>query len=180
MSADTTIEIAVGDTGLSLRMLIKAVGANNWWNFDTDTLEAYDAGDITDYGIAMTEDALGVYRAEMPAALPAGVYTVQVREGAGTVNDDLVASVEVGWDGSLLARISGVPAALLDQSNAVETGLTVRGALRAALAVLAGKASGAGTGTNTFRAAASDSKVRVTSTVDSAGNRSSVTLDTTP
>ncbi len=72
--------------------------------------------------------------------------------------------------------ISGVPAALLDDANAVETGLTVRGALRLALSALAGKLSGANTSTSTFRNAVADSKNRIVATTDATG-RTSVSTD---
>jgi hypothetical protein len=68
--------------------------------------------------------------------------------------------------------------ALLDRLNAIETGLTVRQTLRLITAVLGGKVSGAGTGSEVFRAT-DDSKDRVTVTVDSSGNRSNVTTDLT-
>lgn len=67
--------------------------------------------------------------------------------------------------------------ALLDRTDGIETGLTVRGALRLDTAVLAGKVSGAGTGTEVFRNAVADSKPRVTATVTAAGNRATITTD---
>ena len=60
--------------------------------------------------------------------------------------------------------------------SATEGTVTVRQALRLLLAVLAGKVSGAGTGTVVFRDV-NDTKNRVTATVDSNGNRTSVTRD---
>ncbi len=45
-------------------------------------------------------------------------------------------------------------------------------------AVLAGKVSGAGTGTETFRGI-NDDKDRVVATTDSSGNRTAITLDGT-
>jgi hypothetical protein len=85
--------------------------------------------------------------------------------------------------GSAMALTSGernsVADALLDRADAVETGLTPRGALRLALAALAGKLSGAATTTVTIRNAVADSKARITATVDADGNRSSVTTDVT-
>lgn len=67
----------------------------------------------------------------------------------------------------------------LDSASSIETGLTLRGFFRAAASVLFGKVSGAGTTTNVFRNAVADTKARVTSTVDTSGNRTSVTLDQT-
>lgn len=69
--------------------------------------------------------------------------------------------------------------ALLDRSNAVETGVTPRGALRIMGSVLGGKLSGAGTNTETFRNTVADSKDRVTATVDTSGNRTAITIDQT-
>lgn len=57
-------------------------------------------------------------------------------------------------------------------------GYNIEETLKLCLAVLAGKISGAGTTTIVIRAA-DDSKNRITATVDSDGNRSSVSLDTT-
>lgn len=55
-------------------------------------------------------------------------------------------------------------------------GYTLEEAMRLLLAVNVGEVSGAATATNVFRAA-DDSKARVTSTVDSSGNRTALTLD---
>lgn len=86
-------------------------------------------------------------------------------------------------DTSISSRLSGAlyenTDAFLDKANGVETGVTVRGALRLMLAVLAGKVSGAGTGTETFRNAVADSKPRVTAVVDTSGNRTTITTDQT-
>jgi len=66
--------------------------------------------------------------------------------------------------------------ALLDRVAGVEPGKTLRETLRLFAAVLLGKVSGAGTGTETFRDT-NDGTDRVVSNVDSKGNRSTVTLD---
>lgn len=58
----------------------------------------------------------------------------------------------------------------------VEGTLTLRQAIRLFLSALAGKSSGGGTATITFRDNA-DSKARITATVDADGNRTAVTLD---
>jgi hypothetical protein len=67
---------------------------------------------------------------------------------------------------------------VLDQEN-VETGLSVREALRLMAAALAGEISGAGTTTITIRNAVADDKDRIVATVDGDGNRSAVTYDLT-
>lgn len=67
--------------------------------------------------------------------------------------------------------------ALLDRADAVEVGLTPRGALRLQAAALAGELSGAATATVTIRNAVADSKDRIVATVDASGNRTAVTTD---
>jgi hypothetical protein len=70
-----------------------------------------------------------------------------------------------------------VAAALLDLANGVETGWTLRQALRIVAAVLAGKSTGAGSGTEAFRDL-TDTKARVTATI-SESNRTAITYDKT-
>jgi len=67
---------------------------------------------------------------------------------------------------------------ILDLSDGIESSLTLRGAVRIALAALAGKVSGAETTSVVFRNVG-DSKNRITATVDTDGNRSAVTTDAT-
>lgn len=69
-------------------------------------------------------------------------------------------------------------AALLDLANAIESGLTVRQAMRLIVAADAGKVSGGGTTTVTIRDIA-DTKDRIVATVDSDGNRTAITRDLT-
>ncbi len=66
--------------------------------------------------------------------------------------------------------------ALLDRSNGVETGFTLRQALRLVLSGIAGKISGAGTA-NVLIRDVNDSKNRISAVVDASGNRSTVTKD---
>ena len=68
--------------------------------------------------------------------------------------------------------------ALLDRVAGVETGLTVRQALRLLVGAFAGRLSGAGTGTETVRDY-NNSKNRLIYTVDVNGNRTGVTTDVT-
>lgn len=70
----------------------------------------------------------------------------------------------------------GDVAAVLAKGNI--DGYTLEEAQRIILAALAGAVSGGGTTTNTI-AAADGSKTRISATVDTSGNRSSLTLDAT-
>jgi len=74
---------------------------------------------------------------------------------------------------------SDTATALLDLTDAIESGLTPRNALRLISAASAGKISGAATPTVTIRNAVADSKDRVTATVDADGNRTAITTDLT-
>ena len=70
----------------------------------------------------------------------------------------------------------GFSAYLLD-TEIVETGLTLRQALRLVTAATAGKISGGGTATITIRNAVADGADRIVATVDTDGNRSAITYD---
>lgn len=78
----------------------------------------------------------------------------------------------------LTSAVSALPTTILDLSNGVETSITLRQALRLILAASAGKLSGAATTTVTIRNVG-DTVNRITATVDSDGNRTAVTTDTT-
>ena len=67
----------------------------------------------------------------------------------------------------------------LDITDGIESGLTLRQAMRVVAAACAGKASGLATATAVYRNAEADSKDRITATVDADGNRTAVTLDLT-
>jgi hypothetical protein len=74
---------------------------------------------------------------------------------------------------------TSVADALLDRADAVETGLTPRGALRLLSAAEAGVVAGAATATVTIKNAVANSKTRITATTDADGNRSAVSTDVT-
>ncbi len=81
----------------------------------------------------------------------------------------------------LAAERNAIADALLDRSNAVETGLTFRQMLRLTSAAIFGKVSGAtgAAGTVIFRNAIADSKARITCIHDQYGNRTTITVDLT-
>jgi hypothetical protein len=106
---------------------------------------------------------------------------------ASALAADAVAEIQSGLStlaaGAAMTLTAGerdsIAAALLDLANSIETGLTVRQALRIVAAAEAGKVSGGGTTTIVIRNAVQDSKARLTATVDSDGNRSAITYDLT-
>lgn len=69
----------------------------------------------------------------------------------------------------------GLATSLLD-NNDIDTGYSLRDALKIILAAVAGKVSGAETTTITFRNI-TDDKNRIVATVDTNGNRTSLTYD---
>lgn len=88
----------------------------------------------------------------------------------------LAASINVTGD---VLTSANVASAILDEPAGVETGLTVREALRLIAAATAGKISGAAGTTITIRNAIADGKDRIIATVDSDGNRTAITYDLT-
>lgn len=72
------------------------------------------------------------------------------------------------------AERNSIADAYLDRADAIETGLTPRLAHRYVASAAAGKVSGAGTGTETFKAAVEGSTTRLVVTVDSSGNRTGI------
>jgi len=91
--------------------------------------------------------------------------------GTGADPSDLINVIVAG---SLDADISGVAASVW--ATVLDAGLTATEITRLMIAVLAGKSSGGGTTTITFRNLA-DSKDRIVATVDANGNRTAVTRD---
>ncbi len=94
----------------------------------------------------------------------------------GAIDSDAIATGAIDADALAADAANAIADALLDRTAGVETSMTVRQAFRIVLAALAGKASGLATTTAVFRDT-TDSKDRITATVDTNGNRSAVTLD---
>jgi hypothetical protein len=129
------------------------------------------------------------YVGNFPAGIAApGEYAVQYYlNTAAAPGSPAIGTQEVWWNGSAaiypatpgdaMTLQSGerdsVAAALLDLANTID-GKTVRQALRIIAAVLAGKVSGAGSGTETFRSL-NDQIDRVVVAADAGGNRTNVT-----
>lgn len=106
-----------------------------------------------------------------------GKVRIRFTDGAFTLTSAVFAVDQIVVS-SMHPELTGseVAAAVLDEADAIETGWTLRKVMRIISAVLAGKVSGGGTGTEVFRDI-TDTKDRVTSTNDASGNRTSVTLD---
>lgn len=91
-----------------------------------------------------------------------------IRYGTGSLAGSFAPAVTL--------EAAGFSSYLLDQED-VETGLTLRQALRLVTAATAGKISGGGTSTITIRNAVADGVDRIVATVSSDGNRTAITYD---
>ena len=89
-----------------------------------------------------------------------------------------LATSQAAADDATLAAIAGISVPTVSDilAGVVEGSITLKGALRLAMSVLAARSTGGGTTTVSFRDQA-NTKDRVQATVDSNGNRSAVTLD---
>jgi len=85
-------------------------------------------------------------------------------------------SMSGSFSSAVVLEAQGFSDYLLDQQD-IETGLTLRQALRLVTAATAGKISGGGTATVTIRNAVADGADRIVATVDTDGNRSAITYD---
>jgi hypothetical protein len=145
------------------------------YTFDSDTETA--SASATE---ATNRD--GLYSAAF-TDLPADTYIVQLETAGGVVRSFFWVTTDTP---------TGIYQAYDQPSSSVDTtaianavlaagdidGYSLEEALKLCAAVLAGKVSGAGTNTITFRAA-DDSKDRIVATVTSEGNRTSLVLDVT-
>lgn len=141
-------------------------------------LTAVDNQDATRFGLSALPNAA----AEASGGLVTrgtGTGQITVASGAVTVgtNND-----KTGYTASTVSDKTGYTLssagidAILDRTDGVETGWTLRQTLRVMSSALAGILSGAATTTVTIRNI-TNSKARITATVDADGNRSAVTLD---
>jgi hypothetical protein len=133
---------------------------------------AINGANWTDYDIALTEVAAGIYLGNMPA-VAAGAYSYVVYEQAGVnpaTTDTIRGTGYLMWSGTAEVFQSG------DVYGIGEGTLDLQEMLRIILAAMAGKATGGGTTSIAFRDQA-DAKNRIAMTVDASGNRSAVTVD---
>jgi hypothetical protein len=116
----------------------------------------------------------------IPAALVGGKMDSSVSALANdTITAASIAADAIGASELAADAANEIADATLDRANAIETGLTLRQALRIVAAACAGKVSGAGTATVVIRNAVVDGTDRIVATVDVDGNRTAVAYDLT-
>lgn len=169
-----TPSVTVSDkTGFSL----SAAGVQAIWDALTSALTTVGSiGKLLVTNIDAAISSRSTYAGGAVASVTAAVTV-------GTNNDKTGYALTSAYDpAKTAAQPSDVPTAaanataLLDSTDAIETGWTPRKALRIILAALGGKLSGAATTTVTVRNA-TDTTDRITATVDASGNRTAVTLN---
>ena len=175
-----------GTLGL-LRLAVFESGALPVWeDFMVVTANVYDSlfsTDVLDVSVTQVNGTTapnlvgGRFDASV-GAMAAGVITAAAH-AAGAIDAAAIAADAIGASELATDAANEIADALLDRANAIETGLTLRQALRLIAAADAAKLSGAATATVVIRNAVADSKDRITATVDADGNRSAITYDLT-
>lgn len=140
-------------------------------------------GTVVEIGPVVTSalDAAGVR-----TAIGLGSANLDTQLGDLPTNAELTNALAAADDAVLTAvatrasqtSVDDVPTVAEILAGVVEGAITLKGALRLMLAVLAGESTGGGTTTVTFRDVA-DAKARVTATVTADGNRTAITRDIT-
>jgi hypothetical protein len=127
------------------------------------------------------DTALSDYDPPTRAELTSDVNSVLTAVGDVPTNAELATALAAADDAILTAiGLLSIPTAnanadaLLDRANAIETGYTVRQAIKLMAASMAGKVSGADTNAPIFRSL-DDSANRITATTTADGNRTAVT-----
>jgi hypothetical protein len=139
------------------------------------------SGQLTDANMAiiiLLEAALTASGTLTEADLKVIVGLVASLSATGTLSNSITNLVNLSADIGGAPELSpqGLSEELLDNQD-IETGYSLREALRLVLAAVAGKVSGGGTSTITIRSA-TDGSNRITATVDANGNRTAVTHNT--
>lgn len=134
------------------------------------------SGTTAEAGVTVDNVVNGVWNATLADHLLAG-STGAALSAAGGAGDPWITTLPGAYAPGSAGDIIGNMLADMG-ARAVDGTYTQDQVMRLFAAVLAGKVSGAGTGTETFRGI-NDDKDRVVATVDSSGNRTAITLDGT-
>jgi len=134
---------------------------------------------VSDAGLSAGVQAAGSSAMTITGDLSLGGIIPVDASAACVISADVdlsaLAFMEAEAGGATPLSPEGLTAELLDNQD-IETGYSLREALRLVLSSVAGKVSGAETTTITFRNIVDD-KNRIVATVDSNGNRTSITYD---
>lgn len=186
ISSFTRVEGTGALTGVALRVKLSTASLSGSGSIGTANLSAFvplaaglaGSGAISSAALAAVSSlaaALAGSGAISDADLSALVPLASSLSGSASLTVNLTGIGRLEADILPFNDLSpeGLALSLLD-SNEVETGYSLRNALRLVLAATAGKVSGGGTATVTIRSA-TDGTDRIVATVDSNGNRTAVT-----
>lgn len=156
------------DTLGDFAMHITGTGAD-----PTDTLDQVTIRNLSDLLIATDiRSAVGLASANLDTQIDTLPTFAELTTALGTADDATLSAIAA----LSIPTANQNAAAILDLANAIETGVTLRQALRLQLSAMVGKLSGAAT-TNILIRDTADSKNRINATVDADGNRTAVILD---
>ena len=200
MANELQAQLSTGSTLYAI--LLNSVG--QVWN--GSAFEAVNGANWATYDIALTESVAGLYTADMPAAVAGVYsYIVYEQAGASPANtDEWTGNGYLEWDGTSVLPMSTIDTnvdtidgivdniltdtgtTLPNAISAIDTDsvldvqidgtITLRKVINRMAGALAGKLSGGGTTTLTFRDL-SDTLDRIIATVDASGNRSAITYN---
>lgn len=142
------------------------------------------AGNATTITLDASAAAVDSYYNGSVVAIIAGTGNAQARVITAYIGSTKVATVDTNWatnpstdsvfaiypQGIYGLTSAQVEAAVMDTANGIETGLTMRQAMRVTTAMVSGVRTGIGTTTEVYRAAVSNSTARVTITFPSTTN----------
>lgn len=157
----------VATASATLQLVVSGLGTSSGAATVTGNLQAALGAAGTSSGTATVAGSIGALAWAVGSAQGEATTTL-VRYATGNLSGSISSPVTL--------EAATFSAHLLDEED-IETGLTLRQALRLVAAATAGKVSGATGTTVTIRNAVGDSKNRITATVDEAGNRSAITYD---
>ena len=145
-----------------------------WMRLEHPTLDGLSRQEFTEAMYAALASATGVAWVIVQLSGATNLLPVLIEIELDAINYQDANAAGLTAIGTLTTSERNAAAdALLDRANSIETGKTLRQALKIIAAILAGKVSGAGTNTEIFRAI-DDSAARATVTADASGNRSEI------
>lgn len=166
ISGEATLTLAESGASLSLVMGLSGEA--------TLTLTTADA--VLSLTIGLTGEATWTLTPTGALSMIVPVAGAGVLSVSGTA--DLKGLLAMSGESSSFTELSPESLARAVWSEVIEHGYTAEQLVRLLTAMAAGKSSGFGTATATFRDLA-DSKARLTATLDGSGNRTAVTVDPT-
>lgn len=165
-----TLMTGYAESGLTTAKFVRLRASDGfWWSTSAVAFQVYAAGSIANYGIAATEvGSTGIYTATDPSDTTAGDYLLVKAAVTSLAVSDVTTGVR--WQNTVAVAGAANATALLDLADGVESGKTLRQALRLIAAACAGKRSNTGTTSEQFDAVGNPGTARIVSGLDSSGN----------